>query len=187
MTTTEMLAKWNKRLPLVISESGWGRTDCDWFDVLSDVDRKTRETGPGIRGEFHYIRLSHGFEDILTSLLQSARSFIDIGCGAGDKLHWVKNNFPSIDVYGIEHDPAMAIWAGEYGSVACGDAFDISYKSFDVIYAYWPIANSAKMIELIKHVLATKAKESVFVLFGFEDRKGIPVPSLKLRGALIWQ
>jgi SAM-dependent methyltransferase len=150
----------------------------DWFQYLQSADKGANQinfdwrhenpTRPTTK-EFPYISLHHErFDKMVKPHAEKARTFIDVGCGGGDKLARVKELWPHLEVYGVEHDPAMAIWASLYGDVVyCEDAFDINYHMFDIIYAYWPIQNRDLMNALIHQILREKRKNSVFLLAGF--------------------
>lgn len=141
----------------------------DLFHFLANRDEVARCSVGGVRQEFHYIQWNQdSFKDFIFPLLKGAKTFIDVGCGGGDKLALVKKHKPRMKVYGVEHDPAMAAWASLFGDVVfCADAFTLDYKPFDVIYAYWPIADQKKMNQLAKHIVKTKLPRAKFVLVGF--------------------
>lgn len=157
-----------------------GDYGADWYSFLSRNDENARWTrgSNGLRSEFHYIKYEvESFQKRVFPFLKGARTFIDVGCGGGDKLAIVKAKKPSLRVFGVEHDPAMAIWAqATTGAeqVFCRDAFSLDYGLYDVIYAYWPIADRKIMTHLVDHILRTMHKKAKFVLVGFEMSSGDP-------------
>lgn len=144
----------------------------DFFRFLEEKERHSGLTHNhrknGEWTEFPYISYSREeFARKMGRFLRKARTFIDIGCGGGDKLQLVKQEWPQVEVHGVEHNPATAAWAALAGDhIVCGDAFDIDYGRFDVIYAYWPISNLDLMSKLCMHVARTKKKKAVFILVG---------------------
>jgi SAM-dependent methyltransferase len=156
-------------------KNGWigdsRRRELDWFQFLSQADEgrgKRDEYNPREKHhEFHYIRYPIAqFGRIITPHMKRARTFIDVGCGGGDKLACVRENWPDVDVFGVEHDPAMASWASMFGTVYCEDALLVNYNRYDVIYAYWPICNLDLMNDLCHRVMKTKRKKAPFILVG---------------------
>ena len=167
--------------------SGWCGGEPSWFSFLQGADDacgRAENSAGSVRREFHYIR--YGQDSFLRLMAKhvtpQTKSFLDIGCGGGDKLQLMRDHFPHLElVDGIEHDPAMAIWARtiEGVNVLCADALKCRkvYGSYDIIYAYWPISNDARMNRLIDMVLAHKQERAKFILVGFrlettDSRKG---------------
>lgn len=148
----------------------------DWFSFLEASDevcgRVLDKTGGGLSLEFPYISFHRGaFGEMMFKHLGGCKSFIDVGCGGGDKLAIVKENWPDVKVFGVEHDPAMAIWASLYADVVfCQDALKLDYNPYDMIYAYWPIAQTEGMDKLIQHILDSKHAGAKFVLVGYNGR-----------------
>lgn len=141
----------------------------DWFSYLSAKDACSGRADAKKLCEFSYIRYPlDDFKVQISSIMKKAKSFIDVGCGGGDKLAIIKENWPHCIVHGVEHDPTMAIWARLYADeVFCQDAMTIDYHPYDVIYSYWPIYNHVLMNKLIDHIEATKRKEAIFLLLGY--------------------
>jgi len=153
------------------------KAEPDWFfKMLVDSDEHCLSS----RQEFPYICYdSESFLKIIKPHMKRAKTFIDVGCGGGDKLALVKQKWPKVEVFGIEHTPMTAIWAGLHGKVFCQDALKVDYSPYDVIYAYWPICNIEKMDLLCQRIRATKKCKAVFVLVGCgritEGKTGYPV------------
>ena len=145
------------------------------FKMLGAIDYEHRGVryyhGPTVQDrEFHYILYPwHSFERDVLPHIPRKGSFIDIGCGAGDKLALVKTHRPKLNVFGIEHDPWMVSWGQALvgDGVMLGDAFKTDYSTYDFIYAYWPIANVDEMNRLIGLVLQQKKAKAQFHLMGF--------------------
>ena len=119
--------------------------------------------------EFPYISFNREqFLTYLKPLMKGVKSFIDVGCGGGDKLELVKKLYPGVKVYGVEHDPCMAAWAGTYGDkVFCADAMTLDYKPYDLIYLYYPIQDRNLMDKLMKKIVETKKESTKILLLGF--------------------
>lgn len=145
----------------------------DWFNFLSIIDeRRLDKPKDYTREEFHYIRYhTQSFKDLVFPVIEEvkAKSFLDVGCGGGDKLALVRKRFRGhVKTYGIEHDPAMATWARLYADhVACTDALKANYGAFDVIYAYWPICDVQLMSKLVHRILDQMRPTAKFILLGF--------------------
>jgi SAM-dependent methyltransferase len=178
----------SQKLPAVTLFTGikvvprWGELESTanfggWFEFLSatdDAHRGSRMQEAGAEREFYYIRLNdqHFLEMVAPHMNKGVGSFIDVGCGGGDKLALIKEHWPHVHTVGIEHDPAMAAWASTVGDkVFCGDAFRISYRPYDVIYAYYPIADPEKMTKLCEHIVRSKRPEAKFILVGFSPER----------------
>lgn len=144
----------------------------DWFHFLSRVDeasgRATRARN-GARDEFHYIQWSRdAFQKIVVPLIKPRSSFVDVGCGGGDKLAVVKAAKRSVRVTGIEHDPTMAFWASMYADrIICDDALQQDYSGYDFIYAFWPIANHEMMEQLLDRIVDQMKVGASFFLVGW--------------------
>jgi len=141
----------------------------DWFSFLAMTDDESGRAGKRAE-EFPYIQYDQlDFLSLIKKHIKPRhKSFIDVGCGAGDKLDIVKQFRPDLHVVGVEHDPAMATWAKLVGDeVFCADAFSLSYEPYDIIYAYWPISNRDLMMKLCRHIIRTKKRSAKFLLVGF--------------------
>lgn len=146
--------------------------EASWFNFLSTVDEnRLPSTKSYAREEFHYIRYpEETFKRVVFPVIRkvNAKSFLDVGCGGGDKLHLVRKEFGrAIKVHGIEHDPGMAAWASLQGNVFCMDALEAQYGAYDIIYAYWPIQNTELMTKLVVRILDQMHPAATFILVGF--------------------
>ena len=130
---------------------------------------------------YKYISYGRGqFIRTLRSILAVAddyapTSFIDVGCGIGDKLLLAKVACGFEKVYGIElntHTIELARWwlkpleghrgfreddlfpAGTF-TLMQGDAFDYNYASHSFIYMYYPMQHLGMMERLWQHVIDT--------------------------------
>lgn len=152
---------------------GYHATPKDFHDFLA---RKDQASGRGKDPknkyrmvEFPYISFNREqFLAYLKPLMQGVKSFIDVGCGGGDKLELVKKHYHKVKVYGVEHDPCMAAWARTYGDkVFCADAMTLDYKPYDLIYLYYPIQDRNLMDKLMKKIVDTKKESTKVLLLGF--------------------
>lgn len=143
-----------------------------WFTYLAGRDHYRRTMGTGERSQFSYIQFSQDhFKRLMLEAMVGAHSFIDVGCGGGDKLAIIKENWPHCLVHGVEHDPAMAIWASLFADrVYCQDARELDYSVYDVIYAYWPISHTPAMNQLMQQIMDTKKESAKFVLVGYHNQ-----------------
>lgn len=120
---------------------------------------------------YHYIALSVGsfvsnFLRPVYDLYEHRKSFIDVGCGIGDKtfLAWLSGLFD--ECYGIEYSKLTYEIAnkclsrlglydtrlGRYNSIIYGNAFKHNFESYDTIYLYCPISNPENMHRLYVHI-----------------------------------
>jgi len=166
----------------------------DWFNFLSTIDENripipTRQWAA--KDEFHYIRYdANHFAKIVFPIIRAnkAKSFLDVGCGGGDKLAMVRKEFRGrVKTYGIEHDPGMACWARLYAdSVACTDAMKACYGAFDVIYAYWPICDRELMTKLVVRILDQMHPKATFILLGFRVNSDLHPRAGKIEVGNVW-
>ena len=154
---------------------GWGSYEApkDFHDFLARKDQASgRGKDPNDKSrmdEFPYISYGQvAFLNSLKPLMKGVKSFMDVGCGGGDKLELVKKHYPKVKVYGVEHDPCLAAWAGTYGNVICADAMTLDYKPYDLIYLYYPIKDINLMNKLMHKIVQTKKESTKVLLFGFK-------------------
>lgn len=108
-------------------------------------------------GGWNYIPYdSENFLKVLSYVLKKhpkIKSFLDVGCGAGDKVaiasKLVKKSC------GIEYQQVYADYAKESGlDVECCNAFKYNgYGNFDIIYMYHPIMDDLLYKKLVKRIL----------------------------------
>lgn len=158
----------------------------NWWEFLCNMDaRREEEKRAGEMGpnhtttrpfDFHYIRYPEAaFKGKVFKHLEKARTFVDVGCGGGDKLALVKGFRPSMQVFGIEWNPGTAAWASLYADhVFCCDALTFNYVWFDVIYAYYPISRVDLMIQLCDRIMSTMHAKAKFILAGFHYKTDDP-------------
>lgn len=112
---------------------------------------------------YHYIALSNrsfvsNFLKPIYDIYKHRKSFIDVGCGIGDKtlLAWLSGLFD--ECYGIEYSRLTYGIAKECFSklglamIIHGNAFEHNFESYDTIYLYCPISNGENMHRLYNHI-----------------------------------
>ena len=120
-------------------------------------------------------------------------NFIDVGCGIGDKLilaYYFVNRIKSIT--GVEINAhtynlgefftkQVRRWLSTPFTVIEGDAFDIDYGEYNLIYMYRPIADSKRMCELYTHILETMPVDGMMieVMSMHKDDMEKKVPGMK--------
>lgn len=118
---------------------------------------------------------------VLETVFKDARfssedSLIDVGCGKGRVLAYLqKNNFPC-QLTGIELNPEVAgfaqSWAEKYTNIniICGDAFQLDYNAFSVIYMGRPFEPELfhKFIEFLEATL----KHPIRLYYWVEQQSG---------------
>lgn len=109
---------------------------------------------------------------------------VDVGCGAGDKLLTMHKWNPSLRITGIEHCHLTAVFAKfvcPFANIIEGDALELDYSEYDVIYMYRPIANYDLMTALQRRVMTTMKAGAVYVCVGqnnSDDSNNTLFPSL---------
>ena len=106
----------------------------------------------------------------LTSFIKGLRSvpsflkgssFIDVGCGIGDKVFIASLLSKDMECAGIEYDTSTHAIANsksfinKYHDFICGDAFKHDFSKYDRIYTYQPIGNQEVLLDLYKHIADT--------------------------------
>lgn len=120
---------------------------------------------------YQYIPLTpYAFLDLLVPLLKNKRSFLDVGCGMGDKLRLVSKIAPNVKVGGIEfHQPYVkkARLVAPNAEIIHMDAFNYAdYHKWDVIYAYRPIMVDGLMGKLEEVIMRAMKRRATFAICG---------------------
>ncbi len=166
----EVLENWdvNRRLDFI---STMGKTLIEFLYghpvfYYQELDRsiksinKVREDD----GHYHYIALGNGafvdnFLRPIHKIYGHRKSFIDVGCGIGDKilLAWLSGLFD--ECYGIEYSKLTYEIAYKifgklrlYDGVIYGNAFGYNFEPYDTIYSYCPISDGETMHRLYVHI-----------------------------------
>ena len=162
----EMLDNWdmNKRLDFlekmgeILIEFLYGNN----IYYFQELDRSVKlvDEVRNDNGHYHYISLRcgvfvHKFLKPIYKLYKHRKSFIDVGCGIGDKtfLAWMSGLFDRC--YGIEYSRLTYEIArktieklGHYDTIYYGDAFEHNFENYDTVYFYCPIADTKGMKKL---------------------------------------
>jgi len=148
-------------------------------DVLDSVGTEVKSEMEKEMGSFRYISYSHlsFIRRVLPHMKNGASSFIDVGCGVGDKMVLTKfaraAGRNSIDVYGIELNPHTYNLA-LYFLGACSDeippenimrsnATCINYSKYDLIYLYRPSSKREIMTSIYARILTTMHVGAIMV------------------------
>ena len=166
------------------------------LDKNNGKDKKQKD-------ERHYPYIAYNTDKFIQDVLLSTyekfgrrKSFVDVGCGIGDKvfLAWLSGIFD--ECIGIEYEgftssiamgiaqeglskfrPHLSIENGHICSekfrkseeipidfgIINADAFDISYRNFDTIYLYHPIADEDLMEKLYEHIFNTMHSKAILL------------------------
>jgi tRNA G46 methylase TrmB len=129
------------------------------------------------RDYYQYIPLlTRSFLNGVCPSLHNAKSFLDVGCGMGDKLRLIAKIAPDLHIGGIEFHKPYADAAQKVAPTAAIIHMDAlqydGYRSWDVIYAYVPISNYELMQKLTDRILRKMRRGSTFILFGSGDKRG---------------
>lgn len=92
--------------------------------------------------------------------VQGEPHFIDVGCGIGDKLFLARELLGIQKVSGIEYNSqtfatAQQKFGGLCTTLINGDAFDLDFSPYNLIYMYCPIERSPRMSNLFLHIART--------------------------------
>ncbi len=96
----------------------------------------------------------------LESVLKKSQRILDVGCGSGILLHFIKKKFPDIEIYGVEPDRRFARYAHETASVellgADVNSMAVPKFKFDLIilnhvleHLYHPVEKLKKLHSLL--------------------------------------
>ena len=138
------------------------------------------ETKPDNERDNHaYIAYDHTrFARIISKWSRELRgdvNFIDVGCGIGDKLLMARYFVDRIkSITGVEINAhtynlgefftkQVRKWLNTPFTVIEGDAFDIDYEEYNLIYMFRPIAGNKRMCELYKHILETMPVDGMMI------------------------
>ncbi|MBP5655078.1 MAG: class I SAM-dependent methyltransferase [Clostridiales bacterium] len=93
-----------------------------------------------------------GLEEIFGNIdLTPEDSFIDIGCGKGRVLAYLAGTGAPCRITGVELNPEVASVAGRWSArfpnveVINGDAFDLDYNGYTVLFMYRPMEKDTFM------------------------------------------
>ncbi len=59
--------------------------------------------------------------DLIEVSMENPICILDVGCGCGASMGYIRGRYPNAKTYGIERDPEMAEIASRMGEVLCGD------------------------------------------------------------------
>jgi hypothetical protein len=152
--------------------------------------------------------------DYISKKYKHRKSFIDVGCGIGDKVLFAFLSRLFDECHGIEYDIISYKIAAQttgwemsnhiksdkeskrYGNgnsfFIKGDAFDHDYSKYDTAYLYCPMSDGKMMKKLIGHIHTTQKSGSIICLFldnfgvkRWAESKGIKIEYEKKSGAII--
>lgn len=95
-------------------------------------------------------------------------SFIDVGCGIGDKVFIASLLSKGLRCSGIEYDTSTHAIAQrkmflnrDYNFI-CGNAFKLDFSKYDRIYTYQPMGNQSILLDLYKHIADTMPRNGMW-------------------------
>ena len=104
-----------------------------------------------------------GLEEVFAEVpITSEDSFIDVGCGKGRVLAYLVSRNAPCRITGIELNPEVASvasgWSSRFPNVEVieGDAFDLDYNDYTILFMYRPMETDAFMdfIDMLEKSLA---------------------------------
>jgi len=117
-------------------------------EVFEKIAKDSRKKGAYNRNDkyFEYIQLPPvTFIAGAIPWIKKRMHFVDIGCGAGDKLALVHMlAAKDVKITGIEMRKAMVEKARElcpFAHIIHKNALGLTYENYDILYAYRPIAD----------------------------------------------
>lgn len=168
-------------------------TDVDYKRLYDSKDAASQERRK--KRHFPYIALDP--ERFLLTFVQFERrfgldslrsaSFVDVGCGIGDKLLIASKLFGIEQVTGIEYGVEVAEIARTKvpeATVIQGDAFEQDFSGYDVIYFYHPISDAQEQARLFMHMYNTAKAGAVLVEPYFIYHHELQARNTRMRAAL---
>ena len=156
------------------------------YENIRDKCRRSKDTIANDQKQYPYIPLSSYRFDMMLDYIEKTygrrESFIDVGCGVGDKTLLAKLSGSFEKSCGIEYDEVsynIAIkktqkfmddidksnFNPRYPSFIHGDAFKHSFKPYDTVYLYCPLSSDEMMQKLMNHIYDTINKGSIICFF----------------------
>jgi len=145
-------------------------------ELTYQIQRGSREVYKrGTEKEYEYIAYRN-YELLIEQLLAVmgylldqgnwSPKFIDVGCGAGLITHLADTI--GFDGFGIELRQEYVDYAKRFDvcdhlNIFKGDAFDHSYKKYDVVYYYCPINDRELQTRLEKHIEGSMKKGAFLI------------------------
>ena len=144
------------------------------FEIMVAGDTKESKDARYKLGEYPYIALAPSrFEDqlkIVAGMFDREHdiTFVDVGCGLGTKLVLARHTAGIRYVVGIEKHPkyvrlAKKLLRGSGAVIIKGDALDMDYGQYDIIYFYCPLRDHLKQQTLEARIIETM-KPGAFVM-----------------------
>ena len=137
--------------------------------ILSRRDESRKDYYPYI--PLHPMRFLNVLKS-LRLLFGHRESFIDVGCGIGEKVLLAHHTEMFDKCYGIEyssytHDIAKSKIEPIIGSntIIYGDAFAHDFSTYDTIYMYCPIQNPDTMLRLLEYIYKTMREDAIIIFF----------------------
>lgn len=152
-------------------------TGCSLSKYVNSIDRSISTGSESTR----YWSLDSIFDDFD---FEDAESFIDIGCGKGRVLAYVKSKGFKGNIYGIEHNPDVAEYAQAWAekkeniTVLSGDAFDLNCDDYSIIYFNRPFTENvfnnfvAKIENEVTHKIRVICYVDNYMAKSLKDRTG---------------
>lgn len=114
--------------------------------------------------------LEQWLEEIIVN--SNPQRVLDIGCGSGKQMKFIKEKFPQCEIVGIDISQEAVEKASMFGHTTCGnfDDLDLTTGIFDLILSFYAIYYSQSMLETIIKYKKRLAPSGVMLLAGFGDR-----------------
>jgi 2-polyprenyl-3-methyl-5-hydroxy-6-metoxy-1,4-benzoquinol methylase len=142
-------------------------------ELLTDAFYPNRYVGHTAKHEkayrpYPYITLyKEQFQQLVAPYLKPGQSFVDVGCGGGDKLWFARKVQPELaSITGIELSKGYAKIAKEicpFAAIKNVNALRHDYKHYDVIYMYHPIQDGKLQLKLEQRVAETMKRGALLI------------------------
>ncbi|MCI8821160.1 MAG: methyltransferase domain-containing protein [Lachnospiraceae bacterium] len=101
-----------ERDPVLEQYTGYVQVPCAELDQLNEKW--------GFRAEY-YLGIRQDLPGLIAEPKEKALNILEIGCGCGAMMGYIRGMFPNARTYGVELIPEVALIAAHLGEVLCGD------------------------------------------------------------------
>ncbi|MBE5923088.1 MAG: methyltransferase domain-containing protein [Lachnospiraceae bacterium] len=84
----------------------------------------------------YYSNIRKDLVELITSDKLASINILEIGCGSGATLEYIKNNFPNSEVHGVEYVKEVAETADPSLNIVCGDVENMDFEYSPEIFDY---------------------------------------------------
>jgi 2-polyprenyl-3-methyl-5-hydroxy-6-metoxy-1,4-benzoquinol methylase len=130
----------------------------------ADMQRQD-ETPDRSMGEKQYYR--HVRREITTLLPARMSKVLEVGCGGGDTLRWLKDRHPGVETTGVEYNPAMAEMLArnaDHALIGSIDAVMPSLGAYDTILCLDVLEHLPDADSVLRSLVARLSPGGAFII-----------------------